>query len=83
MVSKIVIDADPVFHQAGGRKLQFKGDIKDIFKRLRFLLDLWDFYGFTKNSLDVHADATDVIQSNSGNRPKHQQLSLFDSETIN
>ena len=86
MVSKIVIDADPVFHQAGGRKLQFKRDIKDIFKRLRFLLDLWDFYGFTKNSLDVHADvtdATDVIQSNSGNRPKHQQLSLFDSETIN
>ena len=86
MRTKTVIDVDPVFHQAGGRKLQFKGDLKDILKRLRFLLDLWDFYGFTQNSLGAHADvtdATDAIQSNSGNRPEHQQLSLFDSETIN
>ena len=83
MKTKTLIDVNLVFHQERGRKLQFKGDLKDILKRLRFLLDLWDFYGFTKNSLDVHADATDVIQSNSGNRPKHQQLSLFDSETIN
>ena len=89
MVSKIVIDADPVFHQAGGRKLQFKRDLKDILKRLRFLLDLWNFYDFTQNYLGAHddvadaTDATDAIQSNSGNRPEHQQLSLFDSETIN
>ena len=69
MRTKTVIDVDPVFHQAGGRKLQFKGDLKDILKRLRFLLDLWDFYGFTQNSLGAHADvtdATDAIQSNSG-----------------
>ena len=86
MKTKTLIDVNLVFHQERGRKLQFKGDLKDILKRLRFLLEIWDFYGFTKNSLDVHADvtdATDVIQSNSGNRPKHQQLSLFDSETIN
>ncbi len=86
MITKTVIDVDPVFHQAGGRKLQFKRDLKDIFKRLRSLLDLWNFYGFTQNYLGAHVDATDAtdaIQSNSGNRPEHQQLSLFDSETIN
>jgi hypothetical protein len=86
MKTKTVIDVGLVFHQVGGRKLQFKGDLKDILKRLRFLLDLWDFYGFTQNSLDSHADvtdATDATQSNSGDRPEHEQLSLFDSETIN
>ena len=89
MITKTVIDVDPVFYQAGRRKLQFKRDLKDILKRLRFLLDLWNFYDFTQNYLGAHADVadatdtTDAIQSNSGNKPEHQQLSLFDSETIN
>jgi len=86
MKTKTLIDVNLVFHQERGRKLQFKGDLKDILKRLRFLLEIWDFYGFTQISLDAHADvtdATDAIQSNSGNRPEHEQLSLFDSETVN